>query len=145
MSALFDREHPPRRHPRDADTAEIPVPATTDPDDGDFAATDHEPDRLQPTSRTARLKASLLLGGYTLASLGSAWLTVLAWLRLNALVMVMMIAAAMWLGRDAWRLGRWLVRPDAAAQPELSRLQRAVAGVLAATYAYLLLDWMLHQ
>ncbi len=63
--------------------------------------------------------------------------------------MVMMIAAAMWLGRDAVGLARWLHhldRPDASLQPpRLSRLQRVVACVLAATYAYLLIDWLLHQ
>jgi hypothetical protein len=125
VSALFDRENPPRRHPRDDDddTAEIPVPATTDPDqpddadDGDFSAADHARGRLRPTTRTRRLKASLLLGAYTLASLGSAWLAVLAFLRLNAIVMVMMIAAAMWLGRDAVRLARWLGHLDHGTQP----------------------------
>jgi len=33
VSALFDRENPLRRHPRDDDTAEIPGPATIDPYD----------------------------------------------------------------------------------------------------------------
>ena len=147
MSALFDRENLPRRQPRDDDTAEIPVPAIIDPHDPDLTYDPAEADRgrLRPTSRARRIQAALLLGAYTLASLGSAWLAVLAFLRLNSLVMVTMIAAAMWLGRDAWRLGRWLARPDTAAQQELSRLQRVIAVVLAATYAYLLLDWLLHQ
>ena len=151
MSALFDRENPPHRHPRDADdTAEIPIPAAIDPhqpDDGSLPAVDHQGGRLRPTSRTARLKASLLLGAYTLATLGSAWLTVLAWLRLNAIVMVIMTFAAIWLGGDGVRLARWLLRhPDpGVAAPRPSRLQRVVASVLAATYAYLLLDWLLHQ
>jgi hypothetical protein len=147
VSALFDHENPPRRQPDD-DTAEIPVPGTIDPhepDDGSLPATIHEHSRLRPTTRTRRLKASFLLGAYTCACLGSAWLAVLAFLRLNSLLMVMMIAAAMWLGRDAVRLARWLGHPDHAAQPQLSRLQRVVASVLAVMYAYLLVDWLLHQ
>lgn len=86
---------------------------------------------------------------YTPASLGSAWLAILAFLRLNAIVMVLMIAATIWLGRDAVGLARWLVhlgRTDAILQPpRLSRLQRLVAYVLAGTYAWLLVDWLLHQ
>ncbi len=146
MSALFDRENPPPRQPRDDDTAEIPVPAIIDPHDPDLTYDPAEADRgrLRPTSR-ARIQTVLPLGAYTLASLGSAWLAVLAFLRLNSLVMVTMIASAMWLGRDAVRLVRWLARPDTATRQELSRLQRVIAIVLAATYAYLLLDWLLHQ
>jgi hypothetical protein len=94
------------------------------------------------------------------ACLGSAWLAVLAWLHLDAIVMVLMLAVAIWfsvdavslirwLGRDTVGRVRWLVqfgRPDASVQPpRLSRLQRVVAGVLAPTYAWLLVDWLLHQ
>jgi hypothetical protein len=153
VSALFDRENRPRRHPRDVDedTAEIPTSATIDPHDPDltYDPTESGRSRLRPTIRARRIQTVLLLGAYAPACLGSAWLAVLAYLRFNALVMVMMIAAAMWLGRDAVGLVRWLVhlsRPDASLQPpQLSRLQRVVACVLAAMYAYLLLDWLLHQ
>jgi hypothetical protein len=62
MSALFDREHPPRRHPRnDEDTAEIPIPTTVEPpqsdDDPDRAADQQR--RPQPQSRATRVKAAL--------------------------------------------------------------------------------------
>jgi hypothetical protein len=148
VSALFDREHPPRRHPRDVDddTAEIPVPI--DPHDPDLTddPADADRSRLRPTVRVRRIQTVLLLGAYAPACLGSAWLAFLAFLRLNALVMVMMIAAAIWLGRDAVRLARWLVHLDHAAQPQRpSRLQRVVACVLAATYLWLLIDWLLHK
>jgi hypothetical protein len=146
VSALFDREHPPRRPVRDVDdTAEIPVPTIQpdQPDDDLAPAGAEESGRLRPSTRT-RLKASLLFGAYTAACLGSTWLAVLAFLRLNAVVMVLMIAAAMWLGLDAVRLGRWLL--DGCEQAmRLSRLQRVVACVLAATYAWLFVDWLLHQ
>jgi hypothetical protein len=147
VSALFNREHPPRRHPHDGDdtTAEIPVPTIhlDQPDDAPSSADGDEQGRLRPTART-RLKAGLLLGVYACATLGSVWLMVLAFVRLNSVVMVLMIGAAMWLGRDAIRLGRWLF--DGCAQAmRLSRLQRVVACVLAATYAWLFVDWLLHQ
>jgi len=149
---MFDRENQPRRQPRDdEDTAEISVPATIDPHDPDltYDPADADRGRLRPTIRARRIQTVLLLGAYVPACLGSAWLAVLAYLRFNALVMVVMIAAAIWLGRDAVGLARWLHqldRPDASLQPpQLSRLQRVVACVLAATYAYLLIDWLLHQ
>jgi hypothetical protein len=148
VSALFDRENPPRRQPRDDDTAEIPGPAIIDPYDPDLTYDPAEADRgrLRPTIRARRIQTVLLLGAYVPACLGSAWLAVLAYLRLDSLVMVTMIAAAIWLGRDAVRLVRWLAGLDQAAQPpRLSRLQRVVACVLAATYVWLLVDWLLHQ
>ncbi len=136
MSALFDREHPPRRHPPevDADTVEIPVPGA------------HQPGRLRPTTRTHRIQASLLLAAYVPASLGSAWLLVLAFLRLNLPVMVVMCGALVWFVPDTVRLVRWLRRlADLAQRPRLSRLQILVASLLAAVCAYLLVDWLLHQ
>jgi uncharacterized iron-regulated membrane protein len=146
VSALFDREHPPRRQPRsDEDTAEIPIPTVEppQPDDPDPAADQQR--RPQPQSRATRLKAALLLGAYTSAALGSVWLTVLAFLRLNAIVMALMVGAAIWLGGDGVRLARWYARPHATTRPPLSRLQRLIACVLAVLYAYLLVDWLLHQ
>jgi hypothetical protein len=164
VSALFDREHPPRRrsHGVDDDTAEIPLPATVDPHDPDLAYDPADADRARrrPIARARRIRTALLLGAYVSACLGSAWLTVLAWLRLNPIVMVLMLAAAIWLGGDAVRLIRWLGRdtvgrirwlvqfgrPHASPQqPRLSRLQRVVASVLAVTYAWLFVDWLLHQ
>jgi hypothetical protein len=164
VSALFDREHPPRRHAHrvDDDTAEIPQPATVDPHDPDrtcdFADADRH--RRRPTARARRIRTALLLGAYVSACLGSAYLAFLAFLRLNPIVMVLMIAAAIWLGGDAVSLIHWLGRdtvgrvrwlvqfgqPHASVQPpRLSRLQRVVACVLAPTYAWLLVDWLLHQ
>jgi hypothetical protein len=88
----------------------------------------------------------LLLAAYVPASLGSAWLLVLAFLRLNLPVMVVMCGAVVWFVPDTVRLARWLHRLDRGAQPPRpSRLQRLVAGPLAAAYAYLLIDWLLHQ
>jgi len=149
VSALFDRENPPSRHPRDDDTAAIPAPDLGyDPHDPDltYDPADADHGRLRPTTRARRLQTVLLLGAYTPACLGSAWLAVLAYLRFNALVMVMMIAATIWLGRDAVGLARWLAGLDQAVQPpRLSRLQRVVASMLAATYSWLLIDWLLHQ
>jgi len=149
MSALFDREHPPRRNPRgDEDTAEIPIPTTIEPHQPDDSppSSGHQQRRPQPLSRATRLKTALLLGAYTIAALGSVWLTVLAFLRLNAIVMALMVGAAIWLGGDGVRLARWLLRhPDpGVAAPRPSRLQRVVASVLAVTYAWLLVDWLLH-
>ena len=144
MSALFDREHPPRRH-GDDDTAENLIPTTVEP---------HQPDGTRPSgyqesppqslSRSPRIKTTLLLGVYTPATLGSAWLAILAFLRLNAIVMVLMTVAAVWLGLEAVGLARWLLG-HARQQPRPSRVQRLVACVLAVTYAFLLLDWLLHQ
>jgi len=150
VSALFDRENPPSRHPRDDDTTtDIPAPDLGyDPHDPDltYDPADADHGRLRPTIRARRIQTVLLLGAYTPACLGSAWLAILAYLRLNSLVMVMMTAAAIWLGRDAVRLARWLTGLDQAAQPPRpSRLQRVVASVLAATYIWLLIDWLLHQ
>ena len=147
MSALFDREHPPRRHPRDDDTAEIPAPATINPDTGSVpAGGGDEHGRLRPTRRARRLQASLLLGVYAPASLGSAWLAVLAFLHLNLPVMILMCGALVWLMPNTVRLARWRGRPDHGAQPpRRSRSQTPVAGLLAAAYAYLLVDWLLHQ
>ncbi len=152
MSALFDREHPPRRHPRNAaddDTAPIRVPATYNPHDLDGGygpPIDYDSSRPRSTTRTRRLQASLLLAAYTTANLGSAWLLVLAFLRLNLPVMLVMCGALVWLAPDTVQLARWLARPDDGAQrPRLSRLQTIVASVLAGVYAYLLVDWLLHQ
>jgi hypothetical protein len=164
VSALFDREHPPRRHAHgvDDDTAEIPQPAIVDPHDPDltYDPADANRHRRRPTTRARRLRTALLLGAYAAACLGSAWLAFLAFLRLNPIVMVLMIAATIWLGGDAVRLIRWLGRdtlgrvrwlvqlgrPHASPrQPRPSRLQRLVASVLAPTYAWLFVDWLLHQ
>jgi hypothetical protein len=151
VSALFDRDHPPRRHPHgaDDDTAELPVPAadtTHDRDHADHPPVDHDRGRLRPTTRARRLQASLLLGAYAPASLGSAWLLVLAFLRLSLPVMVLLCGALVWLVPDTVRLARWLARVDHGAQrPRLPRSQRLVAGLLAVVYAYLLVDWLLHQ
>lgn len=151
MSALFDRDHPPRRHLRDADddTTELPVPAADTPhhrDHADHPPVDHDRGRLRPTTRARRLQAILLLGAYAPASLGSAWLLALAFLRLNFPVMVLMCGALVWFVPDTARLARWLARLAHGAQrPRLSRSQEVVAGLLAATYAYLLVDWLLHQ
>jgi hypothetical protein len=91
VSALFDREIPPRRQPRD-DAAEIPAPIDPhDPDLG-YDPTDADRSRPRPTTRARRIQAILLLGAYAPACLGSAWLAILAFLRFNVLVMVMMIA-----------------------------------------------------
>jgi hypothetical protein len=144
VSALFDRDHPPRRRPRDADddTAEIPIPTTHTPDHDDQ---DRGP--LWPTTRARRLQATLLLAAYVPASLGSAWLLGLAFLRVNLLVMLLMCGALVWLVPDTVRLARWLRHPDQDAQPpQLTFQQRLVASLLAAVYAYLLIDWWLpHQ
>jgi hypothetical protein len=146
----------------DDDTAEIALPATVDPHDPDltYDPADADSGRLRLTSRARRIRTALLLGAYMCACLGSAWLAFLAFLHLNAIVMVLMIAAAMWLGVDAVRLIRWLGRdtvgrvrwlvqfgqPHASVQqPRLSRVQRLVACVLAVTYAWLFVDWLLHQ
>jgi hypothetical protein len=59
--------------------------------------------------------------------------------------MVAMTGAAIWLGGGAVSQRRWLGRPYAIARPQPSRVQRVVACVLAALYAYLLVDWLLHQ
>jgi hypothetical protein len=166
VSTLFDREHPPRRdigHAGDGaddDTAEIP--ATVDRHDPDltYDPADADRARLRPSLRARRRQMVLLLGAYVPACLGSAWLTILAFLRLNPIVMVLMIAATIWLGLDTVSLIRWLGRdtvsrvrwlvqfgrPHASVQqPQLSRLQPVVACVLAVTYAWLLVDWLLHQ
>ena len=147
MSALFDREHPPRRHPRDDDTAELPIPTTHIPDHADHQPDHQDRGRLRPTTRARRLHASLLLAAYVPASLGSAWLLGLALLRVNLLVMVLMCGALVWLVPDTVRLARWLGHPDQDAQPpRLTFQQRLVASLLAALYAYLLIDWwLLHQ
>ena len=162
MSALFDRENPLPRRPPEDDTAEIYPPATIDPRDPDLTYDPAEADRarLRPTTSERRIRPVLLLGAYAVACLGSAWLAILAFLRLNPIVMVMMVAATIWLsldtvslirwlGRDTVGQVRWLVqfgRPHASVQqPRLSRLQRVVACVLALTYAWLLVDWLLHQ
>jgi hypothetical protein len=144
VSALFDRDHPPRRHPHDADddTAELPIPTTHTPDHAD----DQDRGRLRPTTRARRLQASLLLAAYVPASLGSAWLLGLAFLRVNLLVMLLMSGALVWLVPDTIRLARWLRQRDQGAQPRrLAFQQRLVASLLAALYAYLLIDWLLHQ
>jgi hypothetical protein len=162
VSALFDREHPPPRRPPDDDTAEIHPPATIDPHDPDltYDPADADRARLRPTTGNRRIRPVLLLGAYVVACLGSAWLTVLAWLHLDAIVMVLMVAATIWLGSDTVRLIRWLGRDTAGRvrwlvqfgrphasvhQPRPSRLQRLVACVLAVTYAWLLVDWLLRQ
>jgi hypothetical protein len=162
VSALFDRENPPPRRPRDDDTAEIPTPAIVDRHDPDLTYDPADADRARPrpTIRARRIHTALLLGAYLSACLGSAWLAILAFVRLNAIVMVLMIAATIWLGRDTVSLIRWLGRdtvgpvrwlvqfgrPDASVQqPRLSRLQRVGACVLAVTYAWLFIDWLLHQ
>jgi hypothetical protein len=148
VSALFDRENSPRRHPHevDADTAEIPSFTTGNPHDPDAGYPPPEGDgvRLRPTTRARRIQLVLLLGAYMAAVLGSAWLAVLAFLRLNAIVMVLMTVAAVWLGLEAVGLARWLLG-HTLQQPRPSRTQRLVAGVLAVTYAFLLADWLLHQ
>ena len=163
MSALFDREHPRGGHAHgvDDDTAD-PQPATVDPHDPDltYDPADADRHRRRPTARARRIRTALLLGAYVSACLGTAWLAFLAFLRLNPIVMVLMIAATMWLGVDAVSLIRWLGRdtvgrvrwlvqfgrPHASPQqPRLSRLQRVVACVLAVTYAWLFVDWLLHQ
>ncbi len=148
MSALFDRDHPPRRHPRDADddTAEFPVPTTHTRDHADHAPPDEDRGRLRPTTRARHLQATLLLAAYVPASLGSAWLLGLALLRVNLLVMVLMCGALVWLVPDTVRLARWLRHPDQGAQPpQLTFQQKLVASLLAALYAYLLIDWWLLQ
>jgi hypothetical protein len=162
VSALFDRENPPPRRPPEDDTAEIPRSAAIDPHDPDLTYDPAEADRARPRPTTGdrRIRPVLLLGAYAVACLGSAWLAILAFLRLNPIVMVMMIAATIWLGLDTVSLIRWLGRdtvgrdrwlvqfglPRASVQPpRLSRLQRVVAGVLAVTYAWLFVDWLLHQ
>jgi hypothetical protein len=162
VSALFDRENPPPRRPPEDDTAEIYPAATIDPHNPDLTYDPAEADRarLRPTTSDRRIRPVLLLGAYTVACLGSAWLAILAFLRLNPIVMVMMVAATIWLGHDTVSLIRWLGRhtvgrvrwlvqfgrPHASPQqPRLSRRQRVVACVLAVTYAWLLVDWLLHQ
>jgi len=148
VSALFDRDHPPRRHPRDTDddTAELPIPTYT-PDHADAPPNDQDRGRLRPTTRARHLQATLLLAAYVPASLGSAWLLGLALLRVNLLVMLLMTGALVWLVPDTVRLARWLGHPDQDAQPpQLTFQQRLVASLLAALYAYLLIDWwLLHQ
>ena len=147
MSALFDRDHPPRRRPRDADdTAEIPVPTYTTTDHADDPPDDQDRSPLRPTTRARRIQGVLLLAAYVPASLGSAWLLGLAFLRVNLLVMVLMCGALVWLVPDTVRLARWLGHPDQDAQPpRLTFQQQLVAGLLAALYAYLLIDWWLLQ
>ncbi len=147
MSTLFDREHPPRRYPRgNDDTVEIPVPATNTSHGADDASADQDGGRLRPTIRARRIQASLLLTAYTSASLGSTWLLFLAFLRTNLTVMLVMCGALVWLVPDTVRLARWLHRLNHGAQrPRVSRLQQLVASVLASTYAWLLVDWLLHQ
>jgi hypothetical protein len=145
VSALFDRDHPPHRRARDADddTAELPVPTDT-PDYADDPPVDRHLGRLRPTTRARRIQGGLLLAAYTPASLGSAWLLGLALLRVNLLVMFMMCGALVWLLPDTVRLARWLRHLDDAAQPpRLTFQQRLVASLLAALYAYLLIDWWL--
>ncbi len=147
MSALFDRDHPPRRHPRDADDDTAELPTTHIPDHADHdPPDDQDRGRLRPTIRARRIHASLLLAAYVPASLGSAWLLGLALLRVNLLVMVLMCGALVWLVPDTVRLARWLGHPDQDAQPpRLTFQQQLVAGLLAALYAYLLIDWWLLQ
>jgi len=150
VSALFDRDHPPRRHPHDADddTAELPIPTTHTPDHDDHDPSDlQDRGRLRPTTRARRLHATLLLAAYVPASLGSAWLLGLAFLRVNLLVMLLMCGALVWLVPDTVRLARWLRHLDRGAQPpRLTFQQKLVAGLLTALYAYLLIDWwLLHQ
>jgi len=148
VSTLFDREHPPRRYPRgaDEDTVEIPVPDTDIPDSGDDVPAEQDGGRLRPTIRARRLQAVLLLAAYIPASLGSTWLLFLAFLRTNLTVMLVMCGALVWFVPDTVRLARWLHRLDhGARRPRLSRLQNLVASVLAGVYAWLLVDWLLHQ
>ncbi len=150
MSALFDCEHPPRRQPHDADddTVEIPVPvpAADTPDD---TADQQGRGRLRPTVRARRLQAVLLLAAHAPASLGSAWLLVLAFLRSNFAVMVVMCGALVWLVPDTLRLARWLHqlgrRGAGLRPPWLSRSKNLIASVLAGVYAWLFIDWLLHQ
>jgi hypothetical protein len=149
VSALFDRENPPRHRPHtaDDDTAEIPLPATADPHDPDLGYDPAEADRgrLRP-SRARRLKAALLLAAaYTPASLGSTWLLFLALLRLNLPVMLVLTGALAWLVPPTVRLARWLHHPDRTHHPHLAVVQNVAAGVLAGTYAWLFTDWLLHQ
>jgi hypothetical protein len=60
--------------------------------------------------------------------------------------MLVMCGALVWFVPDTVRLARWLHRLDhGARRPRLSRLQKLVASVLASTYAWLLVDWLLHQ
>jgi len=136
VSTLYDREHPPRRHPHD-DTAEIPTPATS-PDDPD--------DRAGPTTRGRGLAVGLLLVPYTTANLGSAWLLFLAFLRLNLPVMLVMTGTLVWLMPTNVDLARWLARRGRDAQPpRASRFQSVVVSVLAAAYVYLLVDWLQYR
>jgi len=149
VSALFDRDHPPRRRPRDADddTAEIPVPTYTTTDHADDPPIGQDRSLLRPTTRARRIQGVLLLAAYVPASLGSAWLLGLAFLRVNLLVMLLMCGALVWLVPDTVRLARWLANlDDGAPPPRLSFHQNLLVSLLAAVYAYLLIDWwLLHQ
>jgi hypothetical protein len=153
VSTLFDREHPPRRHSyaADDDTVEISVP-TIDVHDPDLTYDPAEADRgrLRLTLRARRLQAALLLAAYVPASLGSAWLGFLAFLRINFAVMAVMCGALAWLVPDTVRLARWLYqlgrrRAGRRPPPRLSRVKHLIPSVLAGAYAWLLADWLLHQ
>lgn len=150
MSALFDRDNPPRRQPyADDDTAEIPIP--TGSPCSEYGDPAHHRPGSQPrsTGRSRRRKNRLLLVVCTTACLGSAWGLGLALLRLNLTVMLLMTGLVVWLLPDTVRLARWLHQPDrpdadADAQPvRLSLQQKLIASVLAVLYAYLLLDRLL--
>jgi hypothetical protein len=135
---------PDRQHPRSSSPCRR---ATPNPYDLDAACPPADADggRL-PTTRARRNQLVLLLGAHVVAVLGSAWLTILAFLRLNSIVMVVMAAAVIWLAPDTVRLTRWVCRLDGAAKPvRPSRSQNLIACLLAVLYAYLLVDWLLHQ
>jgi hypothetical protein len=154
VSALFDREHPPRHPHGGDDTAEIPIPANFtphDPDHGSSPPAGQDGGQLRFATRARRIRAVLLLAVYAPASLGSAWVLGLAFMHLNLVVMLLMCGALVWLVPDTVRLARWLGwsdQADAAQQALLLSLhlplkQRLVAGVLTALYLYLLIDWWL--
>jgi hypothetical protein len=130
VSAIFDQHDP------DDDTAELGPPLRdTDHDQADSA--DARPSPLRPTG-LRRLHGMAIFCCYLVTLVSAAWLLAEALLHLQAPVMVLAVAALIWLGPDARRLYQWLrTAPDAGQAIPVSRLAQLVVAVITALDLFL--------
>jgi hypothetical protein len=131
VSAIYDRHDP------DDDTADLgpPIPDT----DHHEAVTSYvRPSRLRPSTRLRRVHGVAVFCCYLVTLASAAWLLAEALLHVQALVMVLAVAALIWLGPDAHRLYQWLrTAPDAGQAIPVSRLAQLVVCVITALDLFL--------
>jgi hypothetical protein len=127
VSAIFDRHDP------DDDTAELGPPIPTD-----HHATHARPSRPRPTTGLRRAWGVAIFCCYLVTLASAAWLLAEAFLHLQALVMVLAVAALIWLGPDARRLYQWLhSAPKTGQAIPVSRLAQLVVCVITALDLFL--------